>query len=163
MWHPQACSDTVSGLRTRFSPRSRLGHGVVSMAPWVDLILVLVFFMLLRDRYLIEPGVVMELPAAPLRGGAPAGMVAMVLSMESEVPGAREEVVVFNDQRYRVANDQQMALLQEAIARASAGDGAGLLLLEADARVAHGTLVRLYAMARDVGLKEVNVAARVPR
>lgn len=163
MWHPQASRELVSGLRTRFVPRARLGQGVITMAPWLDLVLIIVFFLLLRERYLIEPGVVMELPTAPVRGGAPAGMVAMVLSLESGQPGVREEIVVFNDQRYRAANEAQMALLEKELRRQTAGGGTGVLLLEADARVTHGTLVRLYAIAREAGLREVNVAARGPR
>jgi len=162
MWQRRERAEPVSGLRTRYVPRSRLGQGVLSMAPWLDLVLLVVFFVLLKNSYVIEPGVSIELPRVPTQGGTRPGLVAVVLSLETAQSGSREEVVVFNDQRYRVANVKQMELLQRDLARFVGRGPTGILTLEADARVLHGTLVRLFAMARTIGLNEVNVATRDP-
>lgn len=162
MWKSSQRSEMVSGLRTRYVPRSRLGQGLISMAPWVDLVLLIVFFVLIKGTFVIEPGVQIELPTAPLRGGAPAGLAAVVLSVETGQPGLREEMVVFDDVRYLVQDEAQMARLQTAIAREAIRLSVNSLLLDADRRVENGTLVRLYAMAREIGLAEVNLATKSP-
>ncbi len=163
MWVQPREPDPVSGLRTRYRPRHRLGGGLAGLAPWLDLGLIVVFFLLIRNTYVITPGVVIELPTAPVRGGALTGMTMVVLSVGSDQPGVRDEIVVFNDQRYRLAQEAQLELLRQQLVQQAERLREGTLLVEADARVQHGTLVRLYALAREAGLKEVNVAARPAR
>ena len=155
-----ATDRTVSGLRTRYFPRSRIGHGLVSMAPWIDVVLVVLFCVVLETKFVVRPGVTIELPEAPLQGGSLPGPTAVVMSVPSGVPGQREEIVIFDDNRYRVEDGRQMANLERALAKTFEGAATRTLIVEADRKVSHGTLVRLYAMARSVGLGEVTVAAR---
>ena len=129
------------------------------MAPWLDLVLLFCFFILIRTDLVIQPGVVVQLPQAPLQGGASLQLAAVVLSLETQNPGVRDEIVVFKDQSYRLDHEAQFQSLREALAEEVIGHGATSLLLEADSRVQHGTLVQLYALARQVGLRAVNLAA----
>ncbi len=151
--------ETVSGLRTRYVPRSRLGQGLMNMAPWLDLVLLILFFLMIRGNLVVQPGVVVDLPTLPLKGGAPMDISAVVLSLQTGPRGARDEIVVFQDQSYRMDTEVQVAKLGLALGVEVKQRRASSLLLAADAHVQHGTLVKLYGMARDAGLLEVNLAA----
>ncbi|MCE9615623.1 MAG: biopolymer transporter ExbD [Lentisphaerae bacterium] len=153
-------AETVSGLRTRYRPRSRLGQGLISMAPWLDFVLLMIFFVLIKGNFIIEPGVRIELPRAQIRDGAPQGLAAVVLSVESGTPGVRDEIVVFNDLSFRLGDRAQVLRLKLALQDEAHRRGVTSLLLEADRHVQHGTLVEIYGLARDIGLTEVNLAAR---
>ena len=50
----------TNGLRTRFFPKSRIGQGLISMAPWVDLVLLIVFFVLIKGPQIQLGGVLIE-------------------------------------------------------------------------------------------------------
>jgi biopolymer transport protein ExbD len=154
---------TVSGLRTRYTPKSRIGQGFVGLAPWFDVVLIAVFFVLLETKFVLQPGVVVELPRAPDTGGLSSDLIAVVLSVESGVRGARDEIVFFEDDRYRVSDPRQMNRLQGVLrsrARKSLGSG---LVIQADQAVRQGTLAELLEMARQVGVPRVSLATRSGR
>lgn len=151
---------TVSGLRTRFFPKSRLGHGLVSVAPWLNIVLLLIFFALLGDTFMLQPGVVVELPSGPFREGIRSRLVAVILSIDSGVGRARDEIVFFDDERFLVKDEKQMTGLKDAFARRSREHHDAGLVIHADADVRHGTVVRMLDMARDVGIKRVGMATR---
>jgi len=152
---------TVSGLRTRYVPKSRIGHGVISLAPWMDIVLIVVFFALLQGKFVIRPGVVVELPGAEVRGGTQDGLTAVVLSLGEG--DRREEFVIFDDDRFRSNDAEQMHRLRTALGKKVRTRPGAPLIVMADQRVAHGTLVKLYDMARRLGVEEVNVATREAR
>ena len=152
---------TAQGLRTRFFPKSRIGQGVISLAPWLNLVLLLVFFLLLEHKFVLQPGVVIRLPKAPFTDGTPAGMTAVILSVESG-GGAREEIVIFDDERFMARKPERMNALRESIEAAvrKHNRAAERLIILADEQVRHGTVSALVSMAQDAGVKEVNIAAR---
>jgi len=154
---------SVSGLRTRYVPRSRIGHGFVSMAPWLDVVLVLVFLVMLENRLVVHPGVVIEIPEAPFREGISSDLIAVVLSVEGGAHRRREEIVFFDDDRYIMNNKKQMERLQRALLTHLRRSPESGLVLEADRRVPQGALMDLFEMARRVGIRNVNIAARDPR
>src|ERR1039458_111963 len=90
---------SATGLRTRYLPRSRIGQGLISVAPWVNLALLMFCFLLLNSKLVLQPGVVINLPRAPFREGTGSEMVAAVLSVPGTTRGPREEFIWFNDQR----------------------------------------------------------------
>jgi len=153
----------ISGLRTRYFPKSRIGHGLVSMAPWIDVVLVLVFLLMLENRLVVEPGVLIELPEAEFREGMGSDLIAVVLSGEERSRRQREEIVLFEDERYVMSDAKQMERLQEALRSRLRGNPDAGLVLEADRRVRQGALVRLFEMARRAGIRTVNLATRDPR
>jgi biopolymer transport protein ExbD len=159
MFNRKRESETVSGLRTRYLPKSRIGHGVISFAPWLDIVLIGLFFLLIHGNFVVAPGVLIDLPKIPVRGGAAVGLTVVVLSLETEVPGVREEVVVFDDDPFRAADSAHMQSLQESLKERSLQHPGAPLLIRADRRIAHGTLMQLYAIAREAGIGVVNLAA----
>jgi biopolymer transport protein ExbD len=156
-------SRTVSGLRTRYVPRSRIGQGFVGVAPWLDVVLIVLFFILLESKFTLQPGVVIDLPEAPFRDGLRSELIAVVLSVESRGQGNREEIVFFGDNRYLVKDADQMHKLRRAFLRGSRRHPDSGLIIEADKAVYHGTLVKLFNFAGEVGIKQVSIATREER
>jgi biopolymer transport protein ExbD len=154
---------TVSGLRTRYLPRSRVNEGLISLAPWVNVALLVGFYLFIATRFVLVPGAVVELPAGPFQSGLRPELTAVVLAAPSGQPGApREEIVFFDDSRYLVRDADQMARLQRAIGAQPERRRRAGLVIAADAAVRHGTLVELFNMARAEGIVEVNLATRPP-
>lgn len=153
-------SQVLGGLRTRYFPKSRIGQGLISVAPWLNVVLLCMFFAILDARFVLQPGVVVRLPVAPFAEGLRSRMTAVVLSLETGLPGARMETVVFDDAHYAAADEKQMERLKSAL-RAAAGrhPDDGLIVL-ADRGVQLGTVVRIFNMAREAGIREVNLGAR---
>jgi biopolymer transport protein ExbD len=149
---------TVSGLRTRYFPRSRIGQGLITVAPWLDVVLLLVCFVLVDARFTIQPGIVLELPDAPFTGGLHSDFVAVVFSIERIGDQGREEIVFFDDARFRVDSDEQMQKLEYAFATLQRTHPGMVLIVQADRHVMHGTLVEIFDMARNVGIRKVNLA-----
>ena len=151
---------TVSGLRTRYFPKNRIGHGVVAVAPWFDIGLLVIFFLLLDTRLVLQSGVVIELPEAPMNEGLRSGLRIVVTSVEAIGSGSREETVFFDDERFIVKDAEQMKKLKNKLAERWASHRDTGLIILADSQVRHGTLVKLFNMARQIGIKKVNMASR---
>ena len=151
---------SISGLRTRYKPRSRLGHGLVSVAPWVDMVLLLIMVAMLNARVLLQPGVVVDLPETPFSQGTRHGLVAVVLSAGTTGDGGREQIVFFDDERFLVSSEAQMRKLRVTLAAQAQERDAASLVIQVDKRVPHGTVVDIVDMAAEVGLHQVNVASR---
>ena len=153
-------SQVLSGLRTRYFPKSRIGQGLISMAPWLNIVLLIVFFAILDARFVLQPGVVIQLPEAPFTEGLRSGLTAVVLSLETGVPGVREEAVVFDDARFQVSSASQMRRLKQALTAGSYEHPAWGLVILADRHVPLDTVIRLMDMAREAGIKTVNLGTR---
>lgn len=153
---------TATGLRTRFSPKSRIGQGVVSMAPWMDIVLLFLVFLFINDKFVLQPGAVIELEEADFVDGLRPGAMLVVTSVKGSRLGQRDEMVFFDDVRFLVAQEDQMAGLQEAFRSAQKKRPEASLTIHADRHVEHGTIVRLLGMAKRAGMKRVNLASRLP-
>ena len=160
MFQPQTHNERRGGIRTRFFPRSRIAQGLISVAPWVDIVLLVVLFLVVGSRIILQPGVVVSLPEAPFTDGARPGMTVVVLSVGSEHAGTREEMVFFDDERFRAGDSAQMERLRQAIARAARARPDANLILQADQRIRHGTIVALMNMALEVGVARVIIAEK---
>ena len=150
----------VTGLRTRYFPKSRIGQGLISVAPWVNLALLMFCFLILDSKLVVQPGVCVELPRGPFREGTGFEIVADVLSVRGTGGAPREEMIFFNDQRYRVKSEEQMRSLKQAFAVRLREHHDANLIIQADQRVPHGTVVQVMNMALEVGIKQVNIATR---
>ncbi len=151
---------SASGLRTRFSPRSRLSHGWITLAPWLNVFLLMVFYILVFSRIVVQPGYVVELPTAPFANGLHPVMTAVVLSMEPAGSGGREEVIFFDDVPFRIHREKQWDRLHQAMNEFLHQRPGVDLTIVADSRVRYGTLVELMTRARQLGVKRINLAHR---
>jgi biopolymer transport protein ExbD len=155
-----AISGSTAGLRTRYYPRSRIGQGLISVAPWVDIVLVVILFVLLDGKLVLQPGVVVDMPTAPFQDGARFGLIAAIWSVRGAEVGTRESIVFFDDERFLAGDEVQMAAFKQALAEQARQRPGDNLIIHADRRVPHGTVVEMMNMATDVGIRQVNIAAR---
>ena len=155
---PKTSGWAASELRTRFVPKSRIRTGLVSMSPWLDFVLILIFFLFAESRIVLQPGVVVELPTASFSEGVAPGMVATVVALNS--PDGSTEMVFFNDVPYRVDNADRMRALEVAFEEYRRANSHTSLTLYADKRISHGTMSELVQMARAAGLDRVNWGMR---
>ena len=135
-------------LQRQFQPRVHRICKVFEPAALLNAIVLVGAAFVLTARFVLQPGVTVELPEAPFHEGAPYGALVVTLSQEG--------LVFFNDERMTL-DDLRAAFLQ-----ARHDQPAAALVIEADARVSSGTLVQLYNMARSAGIQQVLLASRLP-
>ena len=80
-------------------------------------------------------------------GGEPYGSLVVTI--------AQEGMIFFNDERKTLDG------LGNAFRQAVHDDPTARVLVEADGRVPHSMLVRIYNMAKEAGIKEVTLATRM--
>lgn len=154
---------SATGLRTRYFPKSRIAQGFISVAPWVNIALLFVFFSLLDLKMVLKPGVTVDLPKMPFReGGGPGAMMLVITSVPSTDTGGREEIVFFDDERFRIKNAEQLERLRQAMSASRTKRPGVDIVIQADQRVLHGTVVNIMNCATEAGIGRVVVATRPP-
>jgi biopolymer transport protein ExbD len=145
-------------LRTRFVPKSRIRSGLASISPWLDLVLILFFFMFSERRIVMHPGVIVNLPVANCEEGVASGMIAVVLALDN--PDGASEVVFFDDEPYAASDEKRMSELKVAFKEYSTIHEETALTIYSDEKIAHGTISKIVQIARDIGLERVNMGIR---
>jgi len=131
----------------RFKPnRKPAGIFCISLVFSDAALLVLAFFLAVSP-FVLQPGINVRLPGSPFTGGARFG--SMVLSI------TQGGWFYFNDERLD-AVQLAAALEQAAIIQPGAP-----LIIEADERVPHGTVVQAWNAALRAGIPEVSIATRI--
>ena len=141
-------TEQISYLRRRYRPHERLFKGPIDVVPLVNVVLLFVFFFILQSPFVMQPGIVVNLPTASFASGVPYGALVVTISQEG--------MMFFNDER------MTMEELGAALAQAAFDQPDASLVIEADGRVPHSTLVQIYNMATAAGIKSVVLATRVP-
>jgi len=134
-------------LSRQFRPRQRAAGGLLEIAPWIDVVLVMLLFFITQSATLKKPGLQVDLPYARPNTGA--RYDAHVLT----VP--QDGVFFFADQRvpWAMLGDR----LRETVEREPGAE----LILEADASLSHRTLIGIYNLAVDAGWKHIVLATRM--
>jgi biopolymer transport protein ExbD len=146
-----------------YRPQNRLNRSLVLVAPWVDAAILLVFFLLVTSRFVLQPGLRIRLPEAPFNAGAsPYGLMAVVVVQEGAGDTAEEEILYFDDARFLLSDPGIGDKLKAALSRAAHDKPSQPLIIEADRQVRHGTLVTLINQASAAGIAEVYLASRPP-
>ncbi|MFH0954114.1 MAG: biopolymer transporter ExbD [Verrucomicrobiota bacterium] len=143
----QPIFERVRILRRRFRTQHRLVRGPIEAVPLVNVVLLLVLFFIVNSAFVLEPGVTVNLPTSPFAAGAPYGAMVVTISQEGQV--------FFNDEK--VAMDG----LESALSQAVFEHPDAPLVIQADGRVQHSTLVQVYNLAMAAGVKQVVLATRV--
>lgn len=144
---PITSSGQVTFLRRRYPLRLRLARGVIGAVPLADMTFLVLMFIIMNSWIVLKPGVPLQLPEADFTSGARMGSDVVSLS--------RQGLIFFNDERTTLTE------LAERMAASVRGDTGSVLVVEADRRITHETLIRVYNMAKDAGFHEVLVATRV--
>jgi biopolymer transport protein ExbD len=146
-------------LRTKYRPRSRLGRGLVGLAPWIDTLLVCGLLFAVAGQVRLQPGMVLELPRAPFAEGLRARHVVLVYALREGA--ALREVAFFRDEQFALDDPGRLAALRAAFGRLGKGDD-GAIVVYADAATRHGTLTRLVSCAREAGVARIDLATGIP-
>ena len=133
-------------LVRRFRSRLRPARGPMDAVPLVTVALLLLLFFIINSAFVLQPGMIMELPSSAFAAGARYGALVVTLTQEG--------MVFFNDERTTLDG------LESGFAQAVFEHPEATLLVEADARVSHGALVQIYNMAAAAGIREVVLATR---
>ncbi|HOE00004.1 MAG TPA: biopolymer transporter ExbD [Kiritimatiellia bacterium] len=135
-------------VRRRFKGRFRRAVGPIEVTALLNVMALVMMFMFLSSRFILQPGVRVELPTAPFTGGAPYG--ARVLTL------AQGGLIFYNDEKMELAD------LGAALAKSSDEPADSALLVEADEGTPYGTLMQVYALAAEAGIQNVVLATRPP-
>ena len=156
----QSMETKSSGLRTRYFPKNRIGHSFVSMAPWLDIVLLLLCFTILDSKFVFQQGMVVNLPVTSFGDTVQTEMAAILRSVETGDANKRRELIFFNDSCFHVQSEDQMQMLKQEFSEYVARHSESALIIYADGDVKQGTIIKLFDMARSVGIVRVNIAAR---
>jgi biopolymer transport protein ExbD len=136
------------GFFTRhYRPNRRVPRGFIDVAPIVDVALLVILFFMVSASYVVQPGVVLELPGSAFATGARYGDLVVTVS--------QEDMVFFNDERTPLDG------LAQAFSQVVYENPEATLIIEADGRVEHRRIVELYNMAMAAGVKKVALATRI--
>jgi biopolymer transport protein ExbD len=143
----RATYDRLFYLRRKFPSKTRPVRGILEVAPWVNVVLLVLLFFIVNSSHVMRPGIMMDLPAAPMVDGA--RYDAMVVTV------TEDNMMFFEDERTTLEG------LAPRLAEASRQRPDSALVIEADARVQNRTLVGIYNTAAAAGLKKVMLATRL--
>lgn len=151
-----------NGLRTRYRPKLQIGGGLLSAAPWLNLLILLVAFILLVPRLVLPPGQRIELPEGTLTEQGARSVTAVVISHRQSTAGdSRSEMIFFEDQPFAVDSPDQMQKLRSRFSKVAREQPETILIIEADVHVEYGTVARLCTIAGKTGMKTVHLAGRL--
>ena len=132
-----------------------------SATPWLSTVLILGALYVAHDRMAVTPGVMFDLPPAPLTEGTHAGAATVLMfSVSRETLTGEETLVFFDDERYLIRDDDQFALLTSRITDTAALGRTQEMILLADKNVPHGDVMRFVNLARQAGITRINVAQK---
>jgi biopolymer transport protein ExbD len=135
-------------------------QAVMYSVPWINALILFALLFLYHERITISPGIVFDLPPAPLREGSHTGLTALMFAVTQESMAREEALVFFDDSRFMVEDNDQMAVLAEQIRVRCQNASAKDFLLLADKRVKHGDIMRFVNILRNAGVSKVNVAEK---
>jgi len=156
----ESWSRQVRGHRNIYRFGGPWTRSVLVSIPWINAVVLVVMLLSVHGQMVISPGVVFDLPRAPLREGLHQGLTALMIGVARDTPGGEETLIFFDDDRYSTQDEEQLARLSERLKSRVALDGRRELLLMADKRVPHGDVVRFVNAAREAGVLRVNVAEK---
>ena len=126
----------------------------MKLIPYFTLVLLMLMLYMLSGTLTRSEGVLFELPERGSGDGAATELVALVL------PHGQDAFVFFDDARYVLGDDDQLAKLGEQLAERAYKTNYKTLLVLADRRVHAGDLLKLGSVARTSGLEKILFAAR---
>ena len=148
----------VQGLRTKYLPKSRINQGLISIGPWVNILLLILMFVLMGSRLIVQSGYTVDLPAHGSELGVKPALLAVVKHFSKA--GGREaaERVFFEDDSFVISNEKQMMSLGRRIKEAAQREGEASILLFSDKDISNDTLVKIFRVLREAGIESVSLA-----
>lgn len=144
-------------FKPRFRSRLRPLTFRLDVAPWLNVAAVFFFFGLAGSRFVLHPGMDVDLPETPFRGGIPYNAHAITIQGNgtriADGTGARESYF-FDGQK--MPREELMARLN----RLARENPDAPLILKAGSEIPHGLVLDLCFQAQSAGLRRVVLATR---
>lgn len=139
-------------FRKTYSGKNRFESGPFSAPVFIDLaLLIILFFITIHfSELIVRPGIKLELPSSKFQDGGHYDRFDTVL-----ITLSREGMVFFNDELTTLAG------LESAIARAGHSDRDTSILIQADASIDYGTIIRIFNMGAQAGIEDVTLATSI--
>ena len=132
----------------RFPRSTRLFRGQLDLAPFLCVIFVTAFALVLRDFLVLPRGALLDLPDTEAQPALEPGQPFLIVAMDAS------RRLYFDNQI-----TDRAALEVELSRRASRGGHPNALLIQADQSVPYGELADLAALARRAGIQEIVLGA----
>jgi biopolymer transport protein ExbD len=135
-----------------YSASRRYAAGPFSPAAFLDLTLIILLFLatIHFSDLVVRPGINLDLPSAEFSGGRSFSSYNTIL-----ITLSREGMIFFNDEL------TTMEGLASSIAQAGhRADDTGLLI-QADSSIDYGTIIRIFNMGVEAGLRDVTLATSI--
>ncbi len=133
-------------LQRRFMARCKPFRGPMPAVALLNLVLLVIMFVVFQSSFVLKPGVVVSLPSSPFVSGLPYSARVVTITQEG--------LIFFEDEQVPL-DKLQSAFAQMVYERPDAP-----LVIEADSRVQHAVIIRVYNLAMAVGVREVLLATR---
>lgn len=134
--------------------------GLVLMAPWLTLVLILAMFSFLYSSLAPAPAVSLDLPDTSMSDSSNPGLVALLLPGGANGTQPEGSLVFFDDARYVLSDPASGEGLARRLGERSFETRCGTLTLLCDRRVPAGDLMRVMELARQVRISHVQVAEK---
>ena len=129
--------------------------------PWIDALVIIVLLLFVNNRLAIVPGMVFNLPQAPLRGGTQSAVLtAVMIPVVQDVSSGSETLVFFDDERFSMKDDNLEQRLSAKVRRRIQASSIHDMLLLADRNIPHGDVIRFVNIVREAGVNRVNVGEK---
>ena len=131
----------------RFQKESKTTNSFLDIAPFVDTVFNLLIFFALSLNFVSLPGIRVRLPAASSR----------------EVAHEKKDLrIVITPKREIYLNQKavDLRLLRDHFRNAARADSETQILIQADERVPHGTVVEIMDLARSAGLHRLAIVTQ---
>ena len=154
-------SEEIKKRRTIYRFGGECGLMLSAVTLWLTTFIIIAALFIVHNRAVITPGIVFDLPSAPLSEGSQGGLLVLMFSLAHETQTGEETLVFFDDERYPIRGKEQVERLAERISESlDLGRHQDVLLL-ADSRVPHGDVMRFVDLARKAGARRINVSEKV--
>lgn len=148
----------VQGLRTKYFPKSRINQGLISVGPWVNIVLLIVMFMMLNNRLVVQSSYKIDLPAAGVDSGIRPNLVAVVRHFPPAGDFEAGERMFFKDESFLLGNARQIDALKARLSDVVGREAEASLLLYADKNISNDTLARIFNLLSEAGVESVSLA-----
>jgi biopolymer transport protein ExbD len=129
-----------------FRTYSRIVEGRIDPAPMVDVVFLLLIFIILSSPFVLQTGQKVDLVKDP----RPTDFSFQTLV----VTVSRDNLLFFNGQPTTLDG------LRQSLAREARLDRKAELIIKADRQVTHETVIKIFSMAFEAGIAQVNLATR---
>ena len=139
--------DSLFNLKRQFRHHQRVQGVLLDIAPWVNIVLLIIFFIITQSATLKKPGLQVNLPVARATSGARYDSLVLTVPQEG--------VYFFADERVH------WAVLADKLREAAKKTPDAELIIEADGSITHNALTGIYNLAVDAGWTKVVLATRI--